>query len=176
MKMKQLALFALLTTAVIAHAQENGLGPRIGVFLPSDSKVRDAFGSNFLNIGFGRARNGVRTNTRTDISVINADRNGNRLFLVPVTLVREYRLMGDMDSPTQVYGRLGAGLAYMDYALTSNGNRIADKRIGVNGNAELGLLLTRRINVFARYDLFNRQEGINFSGLTVGFSYTITRF
>ncbi|MDX2065946.1 MAG: outer membrane beta-barrel protein [Fimbriimonadaceae bacterium] len=176
MKMKLFALIALVPLVVIAHAQDNGFGPRIGLFLPTDSKVRDAFGSNFLNFGFGRARNGVRASTRTDFSVINADRNGNRLFLVPVTLVREYRLMGDMDSATQVYGRLGAGLAYMDYALTSNGTRIADKRLGVNGNAEIGLLLTKRINVFARYDLFNRQEGINFSGFTVGLSYTISRF
>jgi len=76
----------------------------------------------------------------------------------------------------QTYLRFGAGVAYYDYALTVNGQRNAAKTFGLTGGVELGIVVSSRLNLFGRYNYFQERGGLDFSGITVGVSYSILRF
>jgi len=179
MNIKFLSVSAAVAAVSLVHAQGVQVGPRVGAFLPQSAVVRDAFGSAIPDFGFGRTRTGVSRggSLRNDINVINANRNGNRLFLVPANLMLEVPLTMDENADgLQPYVRVGGGVAYMDYALTVNGNRVAAKTFGLTGSAELGVVFAKRWNLFGRYNYFQQRSGIDFSGITVGLSFSIVQF
>jgi hypothetical protein len=114
---------------------------------------------------------------RTEFNVLNANKNGNRLFLLPFNLMAEVPLTADENRDSlQPYFRVGGGVAYYDYAINMTGARNSAKTFGLTGSAELGIVVAQRLNLFGRYNYFQRRGGFDFSGVTVGLSYSLLKF
>jgi hypothetical protein len=56
------------------------------------------------------------------------------------------------------------------------GARNSAKTFGLTGSAELGIVVAQRLNLFGRYNYFQRRGGFDFSGVTVGLSYSLLKF
>jgi hypothetical protein len=80
-KILLLACAALISSSAFAGSR---FGLSAGVFMPSDKKTRDAFGSNWLNIGFTPIQFKVNEGISYDgdIQVLTRSKNGNRLFIL----------------------------------------------------------------------------------------------
>jgi hypothetical protein len=162
-----------------AFAQTAQIGPDFGIFFPTSRAVRDAFGDTIPDFGFGRTRTSVagKPSLRTDFGVLTAQRNGNKLLILPFTLQTEFRLTQDENrGGFQPYARLGAGAAYYDYAITTTGGRNAAKTFGLTSSAELGVVFAQRWNLYGKYQYFQRRGGFDFSGVTVGVSLSLLNF
>ncbi len=171
-----LAVFPALGSAQSVEGFSN-FGVQAGLFMPSSREVRDAFGSNWLSFGLGAtgAQKYEKTKTKIDWNVISGEKDGNRVFL----LTPSYGLvmpLGDRGASAQPYVAARVGISYMDYALDVDHERVSGKRIGFNGNAELGVNLSDRLNISVRYDVFSKQQGLNFNGLSLSLTYGFLRF
>lgn len=147
------------------------LGVGAGLFIPFDRDVRDAFDGRLLNIGpaflGGRPREG---RVRPTFSFLTARRNGNTLFAVPLTLSFEtqFRQTGRSAVP---FLRLDGGVAYIDYALTVDGNRLSGKVFRPTAGLEFGYLINRRLQLSAGVQGFGSAEGLDFSGVSFRLAY-----
>lgn len=171
-------LAALVALPVVSQAQDRRgqalIGPRLEWYYFSDSRLRNTFGSPVFNVGLGAA-----SAVSSGLDVISASRNGSKLFLVPLTFSVKKDLGGDKfaEVPYQPYVRLAAGVAYYDIAVTvAPGDRRSEKTFGLTGAAELGINVTERLNVYARYNFFQKRAGLDFSGFNFGISYAFFRF
>jgi hypothetical protein len=73
-------------------------------------------------------------------------------------------------------GVLYAGPTYLDYSVTTpNGDHIATKRLaglsGLDLKARWG-----QLTLYANYKLFTKEDGLDFSGFTLGASWTVFRY
>jgi len=182
--MSRLVAVSLLALSSVPLVQANddlkgiGLGGTVGTFTPTGSKLRDAFGANRFKIGFRPvAPKEFPNRWLPDVGVdaISAERRDNRLFILPVTfgVVKRFGNPKDFIRP---YVRVGAGVAYMDYAFDSGGRRIAAKRFGPTGNLEAGLRITDRVRISATYHVFPEYDETKFDGIELSLTYTVFKF
>ncbi|MCU0315203.1 MAG: hypothetical protein MUC92_01280 [Fimbriimonadaceae bacterium] len=179
------AAAGLLALTPCAFAQGNNLGLEYGIFFPSDSNLRKALGDQWVSFGLGRVgtprANRGRDNLQSNLNFISKDANGNRIFLAAYSLGVTRPLGGDDRGMRggQVSGlffSLRGGIAYQDYAVTLPGGRRSGKKIGFNGNAELGYALGQNFVISARYDIFSEADGLRFDGLSLSVAYGLFRF
>jgi hypothetical protein len=169
---------ACLAVTASAKSDWYSLGLTGGIVLPSSSELRDVFGSSW--IGFGLSPTGKdmanRWSLSTDIELTYADKNGNRLLLIPVS-AGVGRQFDSKDSDWTPYVAARVGAAYMDYAITRPSNlvRYKEETIGFDANAEIGMIYKKNLRFSVRYDVYSESNDFNFDGLTLGVSWTFTR-
>jgi hypothetical protein len=179
---KFLALAVLGCLAPLTYAQSTNsieLGVTAGWYLPTGSALRNAFGSQIFTIGItpvavGRPSSGTIT---PSFNIIGADKSGSNFLLVPVTLGYEYHFgSDDSDSTTVPYARIEAGGAYYNYSIDEGGpSNVDGSRIGYVADAELGVTITKTIKLSAKYYLFQKEGGIDFSGFELGVTFGLIR-
>jgi len=197
MRFLNIALVALVATVGAASAVAQGedkkdnrpyFGLKLGVFMPTDGEMRDMFGSTVFAFGismddFSRQPDKWRLTADFDFIVGRHDPDDddlfpeNKMFLLPVT-ASIGRVFGGDSSRARPYVRFGAGVAYMDYSVTrpSTGERFSTKRGVPTANAEVGMLISDRVRISARYDWFAKADDFDFSGLKLTASVNLIRF
>jgi hypothetical protein len=176
---------ALVGLVSVSSAQFNRntnelFGPEVGLFFPADSVLRNRIGSQWTTIGLGgiNPNEGQRKVGGTNFNIISGSSAGNKIFLGAYTL-GIVEPLGDTRRRGGVvpYFALRGGISYSDYAVTvATNNRVSGKRVGWNGNAELGFIWDSRLALTARYDLFPRYDGLRFDGLSVSLRYGLFNF
>lgn len=148
-------------------------GVSAGLYLPSDGAVRNAFGSSIFRFGFGQVGSQRTGNFKigTELDFITANKNGNRLFIVPFTLTAEQQLA--FSGGTRPYIKPFAGLAYMDYSVGIPGGRSESKVIRFTYGVEGGVVVSDHLRLSARYNVFPKTGGFDFSGLTVMATFSL---
>ena len=156
------AVALALSATCFAQAQygndvnKSFLGPEIGIFMPSDGTLRSAIGDRWFSYGLGSVSlaelNGHGKNT--SFNIITGSGNGSKVFIAGYSL-GILKPLGDLRKDQVLpYWAIRGGVAYMDYAVdTSPTTRTSGKRFGLNGNAELGVMIGGRVSLSARYDV-----------------------
>lgn len=173
------ALLAAALVPATVLADDRYIGPEFGFFIPTDSKLRDALGSQWFSIGLSTSREGelLRNRLGSNTNFISQSRNGNKVFIGSYS-IGLFAPIGDgrPGGGTRLYWAARAGVSYIDYAIGAGAARESGKRIGYNANAEIGILFTDRLALSARYDVNSRHDGFNFDGLSLQLRYGIARF
>ncbi len=184
----RIAVIASLAAAgAIASAQGVPIGPRVGVFIPSDERLRNAFGDTWVSIGLGGVNPAANSDSRKgfDWATTTQSKNGNKIFLGAASWGASIPLSGgdeggpfrrQSSSGFRTYAAARAGLSYIDYAFTEGATRISGKRLGWNANVELGAYIGPNFSLAARYDLNPSYDGTRFSGLFLEANFTVARF
>lgn len=181
------ALGLIALCAVPAAAQDSKprtlIGLDLGVYIPTSDKARDAFGSNFLNFGFGlgRYRNpSPKGAFGFDFSII-ANRSlfsggDNRAILIPVgaTYVRRLTPTSSEELATGWAPYAGVSANVIINNIRSDKYDVESKwRFGAGGSAFIGAVWKGQYFLQARYYGMTSVEGLNLSGvnLTTGFRF-----
>ncbi|HXH60997.1 MAG TPA: hypothetical protein VNI20_06525 [Fimbriimonadaceae bacterium] len=181
--MRRFGLIALCLACVAAlplsasASDDAYFGPQVGVFLPSNKGLRNALGDSWFSFGAGRIRGYDLDKYKIayDWQAVNQRKNGNNVFILTgsIGFVRAFGRDGDSTIP---YAALRGGLAYLDYSIDTPSGHQAGKRASLNANAALGINFNHRINLEARYDMWNSFDGITFNGLTIALTVGLARF
>ncbi len=173
------ALLALLPLAATAQNQGRYVGPEIGVFIPNDSALRTALGSQWWSLGISTMRDGqvLQRRVGTNLNFASQAKNGNKVFLGSYTigLVQPFG-ENTRQSELQPYFAVRGGISYTDYAITQGFQRLSAKRVGYNLNGEVGVLVGGRFTLSARYDVTPDYDGFNFDGWSFSLRYGIAKF
>lgn len=171
---------ALICVAPVpALAQDSvAIGGSVGVYVPTDSATRDALGSSWFSWGIGPVQissaNGRRVSS--DLGFLIRKNGGNKLFMLRPTMGFS-QSFGDPTKTSAVpYVALRTGPAYADYSITRFGVYSSDKKIGWNGNVELGVVFNQVFAISARYDVMSKFNDYNFNGWTLSARFQIARF
>jgi opacity protein-like surface antigen len=186
MKLRNLASvgFAAALLATGASAQENRggtyLGVRAGMFMPSNGEMRDIFGSSIFVLGLSAddfTKQADKWRLTADFDFITGKEDNNKFFIAPVT-ASIGRVFGSPDDNMRPFVRFGVGGAYMDYSITrpSTAERFSAKRFGFGADAEVGVFLSDRVRVSAKYLWFSKVDDFDFSGLTLTATVNIFKF
>ncbi len=173
-----LATAVAAASVTCAFAQNPGgsgtyLGVEVGAYFPTDSVIKNVFGSTLPRFGLNFINNNQpnKFKPQFNFAVIGASRDGNRFLAVPVT-VGVGQQFGVPGSSTRPYYRVGAGAAYLDYSIDPSGsNRITNNRVSFTANAEVGILLSERIRLSAAYNYFSKADDFDFSGYELKLSF-----
>lgn len=172
------AFIAAVAAPVAATADEDSyFGPQVGLFYPANQTLRNALGDSWFSFGATRIRVYELQEKKwaQDWQAISKRSGGSAIFILTGSAGYVMPFMSS-GSDTQPYFAIRAGLAYIDYAVNTPGGRKSAKRIGVNGNAAVGINLNRRFNLEARYDVFNGYDSLTFNGLTLSLKFGMARF
>jgi hypothetical protein len=170
-------LVAGLALAASAAAQPmRGLtiGPQVGVYFPASSETRDLLGSSWWNVGIGPARAEVGEGWRlsSNMKILSRRSMGNDVFMVMSSFGVSLAL-GRTDDRLVPFIAGRAGPAYMDYSFTRAGRRASSQRVSWNANAEVGIVVDGRLRLSAGYTWLPRQDGLDFSGFSVGATFEL---
>jgi len=174
-----LAMALCAAAPMLAYAQADSfLGPSVGIFFPTDSTLRDSLGNAWFSFGASRVKIDPyqKQNIGYDWNAFSKSKDGSKVFMFAGTIGvnMPYGKPGDKTRP---YFAVRGGLSYVDYAVdTAPTTRVSGKRLGFNGNAEIGVNVGERLNISSRYDLFPSYEGLHFSGFSLALKWGITRF
>jgi hypothetical protein len=160
---------ASATLAPAAHAQRIGVDG--GIFFPSSSKTKSAFGSNFKSIGPGLGSVQVlNRKVSPDLDLMRQDKNGNDATVVFVGAKLLVPLGGPSTSGGTSgfapYGGFGVNLTYADVDAPAFG--VNDSGFGVGASAILGASFGTRFFVEGRYRLTTKAADFDFSGGLIG--------
>jgi len=161
-----------------AYAQrsgsENYLGASIGTYMPTQSRVREAFGSSMVSYGITVVQpyrpNSARL--RFDVDSLSLSRNGNRFFFIGGSA--GYTVgFGPVQGENRNAGflRIGAGPAYFDYDVTQNFTKRSGRRLALYGTAEAGYTVAKNILVSTRYVQTPKFDGYDFSGVELRLTF-----
>lgn len=171
---------ALAVIALPAASFAQSIGPKIGLFLPTSSELRDAIGSSWFSIGLGNVNqnNYNRTKVSPDLNFITGDGGGSKVVIVSYTLgvTQPLSAVGLGKSDFLPYFAYRGGLSYVDYAVNTGGGRSSGKALGYDINAEIGVLFQGNLSLSARYDLVSQHDGLNFNGLSLNLRWGIAKF
>ncbi len=158
----------------------NYLGLKGGLYLPSDSEIRDIFGSNIIVVGLSIddfTRQADKWRLTFDFDFITGKKDNNKFFAAPVT-ASFGRVFGNRDDDMRPYVRFGAGGAYFDYSITrpSNSQRYSQKKFGFSADAEVGVFIGETVRLSAKYVTLSEVDKFNFSGLQITATVNLVRF
>lgn len=180
------ALGIIAAASAFGQSNQTFAGPELGVFFPADKSLRDALGNNWVSFGLGRLRVDQADKRRFawDVEFTSQSKSGSKVFmgalsygiLMPLGGGSQPYALSRSGLNISPYAAIRAGGSYIDFAVNTNPGRQSGKRIGLNANAELGILIGDRINLSARYDLNPSHNGLSFSGLTLSARYGLFRF
>jgi hypothetical protein len=172
-----IAALVVVSSALAQQDPSNpGLGISVGIFKPSSAQLRDDLGAQFLSFGLaGGLTRPDEGSITPSYSLIYANGNGNKLFILPLTYGYEYHFGADSDSQYLPYVRPFAGVAYYDYSITdfSSGDHSSAKQLGATYGLEGGIIVGQKLKLSAAYNYFTQASGFSFNGLTLSASYTL---
>ncbi|MBL8059182.1 MAG: hypothetical protein JNK63_00530 [Chthonomonas sp.] len=169
--------FAVAASATLlgafAHADSYGLSISSGIFYPSNSLVKSAFGDQWWGFGISPASSRSATGGRIDydVNVLTRSKNGNRVFIFAPT-VGWNQGFGTDPRGTVPYFAARIGPAYTDFRLFGD----TERGLIINTNFELGATVGERLRIFGRYDNFTKRAGVNFSGFSLNASWLFASF
>lgn len=174
------AIAACTFTCGLARAQADysTWGVKVGLFMPSNSTIRQIFGDNWFSFGLTPQQQaaGKDLTFGEDVGFITASSNGNRLLLVPVT-AGFTKLFEPRQNAVVPYGAVRAGAAYYDYSITKPlGASYTNTSVNLTGNVELGVIFSQKFVLAARYDWFAQSNGFTFDGFTVWAEMQLFKF
>ncbi|MGE0001623.1 MAG: outer membrane beta-barrel protein [Fimbriimonadaceae bacterium] len=176
------ALLALSSASAFAQYEQLGLGPSAGIFFPTSSTLREALGDSWLSFGIG-VTNGAQIKRKAglDWNFISQNSGGNRVLVITPSFgvmvpFQDKQVMGNVGA--QFYGAARAGVSYIDYGITRPGAAIREtgRKFTFDGNVELGAGLGQMWKAYIRYDLMQKVDDFDFSGLSLGVSYSLFKF
>jgi hypothetical protein len=147
-------------------------------YLPSDGTARSIFGNAptafGVNVQVYQADwpQGAQFGWSVDLfSLVN---NSNSIFVLSPQVSLEQHV--PLANQLWAFGKLSAGPAYFDYSFdTPDGSHWGAKRIGADGDAEVGLRYGP-VEVAAKYRLLTEAAGVNFSGLQLSLTWYLFHF
>ncbi|MCC6404304.1 MAG: outer membrane beta-barrel protein [Fimbriimonadaceae bacterium] len=176
------ACIALSSAPAFAQYDQIGLGPSAGIYMPSSSTLRDALGDSWISFGIG-VTNGAQIKRKMgmDWNFVSQNSRGNRVLIITPSFgimmpFQQQQVMGPVGA--QFYGAARAGVSYIDYGITRPGSLVRDsaRRFTLDGNVELGAGLGQMWKAYIRYDLMQKVDDFDFSGLSLGVSYSLFKF
>ncbi len=152
-------------------------GVEAGAYFPTDAAIRDAFGRAWFSFGIKPVRISTRDNWSLigDLAITTRSENGNKLAMIRPTF-GVLKLFGDVTEPVRPYFAIRGGPAYIDYAINIGPQHFSNKRIGLDGNAELGVIFNQRFALSLRYDAMSQFDGFKFNGFTLSGSLVVAKF
>lgn len=156
-------------------------GVSYGAYFPKSGEIRDLFGDSMPRYGISPVskRFDKQWDVNTDINILTASGDDAHLLLIPFTVGASMAFGG---TGLRTYVAANAGPAYYDYKLqrdvasTDVIQTFRKKKIGWNTNFEAGILINKRFSVVARYDLFSKSEGFDFSGFSINANYAFFKW
>jgi hypothetical protein len=175
-------LLGVLGFSSAAQAQftynEQFVGPEAGIFFPQSQALKDALGDSWASFGVGQTKYygyGTRRRPTKSWSAVSKRANGNHVFALSASYGYVFPLSNPDDGPMPFFAVRG-GASYIDYGIGPSESRLSGKRLGMNANAEFGVVFNSRFSMSARYDVYPEHDGISFNGLTLEARYGIVRF
>ncbi|MEO7453711.1 MAG: outer membrane beta-barrel protein [Fimbriimonadales bacterium] len=175
--MKKLSLVLIATGAAVGAMAQIPVGVDLGLFLPTNSDVKEVFGKSWFRIGvtplsFQKPGNWRFTfdlgflKRSNDLFVPEGKGGGtvlrNDVTLIPLTFGFTRSFSDSTDFMPYVAVRVGPY-----YARVNSDSFGVDKSgFGINANTALGISFSQRFYIEARYDWYSKFEGINFSGIS----------
>jgi hypothetical protein len=176
--MKKFSLVLIATASVAGAMAQIPVGVDLGVFMPTDSDVKDVYGKSWFRIGFtplsfqqpGPWRFtfdlGILKRSR-DITIPDGKGGGsvlsNDVTLIPLTFGVTRSFSENTDFLPYVALRAGPYYANVD----SDSFGVDKSGFGINANAAVGVSFSRRFYIEARYDWYSKFEDIDFSGFSI---------
>jgi hypothetical protein len=159
------------------HSSRFRIGPTIGLFIPTDSKTRDRFGSSWFSIGLGLGPvSGVsnKGDIGFDINLLYQKRDDNHALLVPIGVGYRIALVNTTNADgTKVKTVPYAGVT-ADYYLI-NMKSVQENANGTygagGGSLILGVNFGDSANLEARYQFTSKVHDLDFSGLNLTAGY-----
>lgn len=176
--MKGLLWVGLVAAVIPVRAQDlPPLGANIhgGVFIPSDTVLRDVFGDSWFNWGISpgviKTINGMKIDW--DFAITSKGSGDNKIAILRPTFGVT---LGLGVGPVAPYAAARTGLAYVDYAFDIPGGRLSGKRLVPTTNIEVGIMFGGRLGISARYDWVQSIQGVGYSGFSLQAVYQVLRF
>lgn len=149
------------------------IGPELGGYFPTNSKVRDRFGSSWLGVylGLGPIAQPNDHHTWTiDYSVLYNKVDSNYALIAPIGL--SYRRFFTHNKSFNPYVGTSGDLVISDVRSDPD-NVKAGVRTGLGGSVFGGVSMGERAFFEARYNLMGTVKGFDFSGtsLTLGYRF-----
>jgi len=183
-----MVVMASATAVVAQNNQDNQdkgkgrtyLGIKGGFYFPTNSEIRDIFGSAIPVFGISVddiTKQADKWRLTANADFITGSKDGNKFFAMPVT-ASFGRIFGNRDDTMRPYVRFGAGVAYLDYSITrpSNGDRFSTKRLGASADAEIGLIIGERLRISGKYQWLSKADDFDFGGFQLVATYQLIKF
>lgn len=169
-----------LQPAPKAKKKSFGVGMEFSAFFPTDKDIIRAFSSSTYALGLTPTSIYFKEGNHFvwDLAFNGDSQNGSRYFSV----VPSFGYMSVLSSEGSAssfkpYFAARVGPAYTDYSVGYTGfARVKGRKFGWNANAEVGLFLTDKIRISARYDKFSELDGLDFGGLRTAITWQFARF
>lgn len=171
-------------------SQGRWLGVDVGAYYPTNAAIRGVYGTG-IKLGVSPVTHIRSDNWHLDgdLSLISDNHNGNKLFILPVNAAYE-RSFGPDGADSQPFVRFSAGVVYNDHTFDidsalvpgiarpaiSTTRHFSSKTVGADGAVEVGTVLSRKLRLSARYNLFSKSDGFDFSGFTFSVQYAAIRY
>lgn len=148
-------------------------GPEVGVYLPTNSKTRDRFGSTWLSVGLGLGPiTGVSRKGQLgfDLSLQYQQHDDNRVFLLPVGLGYRVALSQNPEAKNVPYAGVTADVYIADVRSVPDNVHSGIHEAG-GGSVLVGVNFGQSGNLEARYQLVSHLQSFDFSGLSLRAGY-----
>lgn len=148
------------------------IGPTVGLFLPTDGKTRDRFGSDWFSIGLGIGPvSGVTDKGQVgfDFNLLYQSRGGNHALVVPLGVGYRVALTKDTTAKTVPYA--GVTADYYIINVKSDQDNVNGTYGAGGGSLVLGANFGNSANLEARYQFASKVKGFDFSGLNLTAGY-----
>ncbi len=149
------------------------IGPSVGVYLPTDSKTRDRFGSTWVSLGLGFGPFDVikaQGQLGFDLNLQYQKHDDNHVFLLPVGLGYRIALTKDAEARAIPYAGVTGDLVFADVRSVAD-NVHSGFRTGAGASALIGVNFGSNTNLEARYQFISRIKSFDFSGLSLTAGY-----
>lgn len=148
-----------------ASAQSITIGIDGGVFLPSDSTVRNVFGDSWARIGLTPIsfQTDQRWRFTFDVGFLNASSFGNDATLIPVTFGVTRAFPDKSEIVPYVAVRVGPCFADVNSPFLG----IDESEVVMDVNVSLGITVRKTFYLEVRYDWMSEVAGLDFSGLFI---------
>ncbi len=149
------------------------IGPSVGVYLPTDSKTRDRFGSSWVSIGLGFGPFDVikaQGQLGFDLNLQYQKHDDNHAFLLPVGLGYRIALTKDTEARVIPYAGVTGDIVFADVRSVAD-NVHSGFREGAGASALIGVNIGTNTNLEARYQFISRIKSFDFSGLSLTAGY-----
>lgn len=149
------------------------IGPSVGVYLPTDSKTRQRFGSSWVSLGLGFGPFDVIKASGQlgfDLNLQYQKHDDNHAFLLPVGLGYRIALTKDQTARAIPYAGITGDIVFADVRSVAD-NVHSGFREGAGASALIGVNIGTNTNLEARYQFISRIKSFDFSGLSLTAGY-----